>query len=191
MSPRILILLGIGMAAAGCDLGTNLEPLTSPDLLIGGSPLKPLADPLDVEIWSWESQKTGQTHHQVEVGVLVAEEQFADAEPSGAYLETTVVFSQDGRSVARPAASVDPLTDLSPEAAGDGYALVVIAVFLTSRESDALEAALAVGDVEVAVETSFTEQNDAGEWDMLDELTALLLADPRPSPLPIPPEFSF
>lgn len=201
MKTRIMLLLAAGVALAGCDVERPFEPTGRPDALIGDSPLRPsfligqsplapLAEPLDVTIWYWITPKTGEVRHLVEVGVLVAEERIENAAESGARLETTTIFSQNGKSIVKPAASVDPLTGVSSRATGDGYALVVIALPLTSRESDALLAALARGDVELAVETELAESNGAGGWDIMDDLGSLLLADPRPSPLDLPPIFN-
>ena len=185
-----LITLAVG-ALAACDIDRSVAPVAEPAFLIGSSPLAPLlAEPLEFQLWFWTDAKTGDVTYWATVDVLVNEALFAEPIDPRMRLETDAVYRGGKGHDILASKSTAYLAELDPVASGTkAYGLVVIVMPLTERESSQLGAALTAGSVEVAVSTDLVTTNKDGKDDLLDSLGSLFLADPRPSPTPIPPEW--
>jgi len=190
---RFLALAATTVLALGaCDADRSLAPDTAaPELLLGGSPLQPLQAPLEIVLWSWTDPKTRQVSYAVTTGILVREDLFQEPiDPDLRLIDAVAFRNAAGKTVVQLEEKTAAISGLDPQASGtDGYALVVIAQVLSDRESQTLTAALAAGTVQLGVETELVTTAKDGSDDVLDQMGGLLLADPRPSPMPFPPEW--
>jgi hypothetical protein len=192
MRYRIPLILAAVAALAACEGIDPMAPSGKPEFLLGSSPLLPLLhDPLEADLLTWTNPKTREVSYAVTMQVTAREDLFEEsADPTLRFVGSVVFRNAAGKTVAAPKAKTVAASTLDPVASGtDGYALVVIALVLSGQEAQALTAALARGDVYMQVTTDVVATAQDGSDDIMDSLGGLLLADPRPSPLPFPPEW--
>jgi hypothetical protein len=177
---------------AGCDVSDTVAPDSrQPSMLIAGSPLLSLLnDPLDAELWQWTDARTREVSYAVTIEVMARKDLFGDAaDPNMRIVGSSKFLDAAGKAVADVGSKSVSVASLDPVASGtDGYSLVVIAMPLSEGQSRFLDAALAKGSVKIDVVAQLVATAKNGKDDILDGLGALVLADPRPSPIAFPKE---